>query len=641
MRIKLTGWFCLLYCFMFVHVHASHIVGADVYYTCMGSAGSNANNYRISIILYQDCLTGSPQAIAEDNPAFVAIYDAVTNQLVLMDSINGNSVQIVPPNFSNECINNPPTTCLRKQSFQKIYTLQNNANGYRIVYQRCCRNGSILNIASPDAVGATYTCLIPPYSPSVNCNNSAIFKNYPPQIVCVNNPLVYDHSATDADGDSLSYGFCEAYTGGSQNDAKPFPAPPPYQPVTYIGAFSDQNPMGGNPIVSIDPVTGLITGTPNISGRYVVAVCCYEWRNGVNINTVKREFQFVVTNCSKAVVADMPQYSDEPQTYIVQCRDFTVTFDNLSTGGFSYFWDFGVPALLDDTSDQFSPTYTYPDTGTYAVKLIVNKGSTCEDSIIKLVKVYPTFTGHFTYDGQPCPNSPFMFKDSSYGTVNTVNFWLWNFGDGSTSNIKEPVHTYTQGGTYDVVLVSKNTRGCSDTVTQQVYVEDFDPFAGNDTIIVKGESINFNARGGGQYTWTPATNLSNPNIGDPVGYYPDTGRFTYYVHIVSPSQCVGDDTLSVWVVNQSSIFVPTGFTPNRDGRNDVLKPIGIGYHNINFFRVYNRWGEQVFYTTKFDEGWDGTLHGTPADMGTYFWVLSINNRFGKEELIKGDAQLIR
>lgn len=628
-----------LFCFA-APAFSSHIVGVDFTYRCLGPGANGTFLYEINLDLYQDCLTGSPQAISEDNPAYLAFYNASTNSRYLVDSVYSNSFQIVPPNFSNQCVNNPPSTCLRRERFSKVYALPANANGYRCVYQRCCRNGSILNIFNPGAVGATYFCLIPPAS--VGCNNSAVFKNYPPQIICVNNPLVYDHSATDADGDSLSYEFCQAYEGGSTTDAKPYPPPPPpYVPVSYVGGFSALNPISGSPAIQISPTTGLITGTPNTLGRFVVAVCCNEWRNGVIINTIKREFQFVVTNCSKAVVADIPQYSDEFNTYRVECKSMTVQFDNISTGGDTYFWDFGVPGVQNDTSTQFSPTFTYPDTGTYTVKLIVNKGSTCPDSISKLVKIYPLFHAAFTFNGAPCPKTPFQFTDSSYGSYGKPINWLWTFGDEASAMIQNPVHSYDTGGLFQVVLISKNAKGCTDTAAKQVFVEKFKPFGGNDTIIVKGEIINFYSSGGGQYTWTPSTYLSNPNIGNPVGSYPDTGSFTYIVHISSPSGCVGNDTFTVRVVSQAALFVPTAFSPNGDGLNDVLKPIGIGYRDLRYFKVFNRWGEMVYNTNQFNQGWDGTLRGAKADMGTYFWVLSIIDRFGKEEMIKGDSQLVR
>lgn len=634
-RFRFLVIFCI--CFLAgIQAMATHIVGGEITYKCL-----SGNRYEIRIDLYQDCLTGDPNAIAQDNPAFIRIFTG-NGGAYLTDSIYMSSSISVPPNFSNECVNNPPPTCLKRATFIKTYTLPNNNSGYLVVLQRCCRNGSIVNIQNPGAVGATYTCSIPPASGSdPACNNSAQFNEYPPQIICVNNPLVYDHSATDPDGDSLSYEFCQAFEGGTPQDAKPIPAPPPYFPVFYVGAYNAGAPMGGNPVIQINPVTGMISGTPNVQGRFVVSVCCHEWRNGVIINTVKREFQFVVTNCSKAVVANIPQYSEEFNTYIVKCDGFDVKFDNLSSGGFAYNWDFGVTTSTADTSTQVSPTFTYPDTGTYIVKLVVNRGSTCPDSISRIVKVYPFFSTGYEFEGLQCPNTPIQFTDLSTSTYKPISSWSWSFGDGGTSNQQNPVYTYAQGGDYDVRLISKNIKGCVDTAIQRVEIERFRPFAGNDTVIVKGESIVFRASGGNQYTWTPGTNLSNTTTHNPTGYYPEIGMFGYNVHIKSAFGCEGNDSIYVRVVNQAAIFVPSGFTPNGDGRNDVLKPITVGFRNINYFRVFNRWGQQVFYTTRIGEGWNGTFSGRDADIGTYFWVLSLTNRFGTEETQKGDATLLR
>lgn len=622
----------------FSPARATHIVGGELTYKCLGN-----NQYQISINIYQDCISGDPTAIAQDDPAYISIFDGVNPTRILFDSIRSSSKQLVPPNFKNECVKNPPPTCLNKVTFVKTFTLPENTNGYRVIYQRCCRNGTIVNIINPGAVGATYSCVIPPSRQAI-CNTSAVFKNYPPQIICINNPLVYDHSAFDADGDSLSYEFCEAYIGGSPNDAKPIPdLPAPGDSVQYASFYNSRRPMTGNPPIQINPATGLITGTPNIQGRYVVTVCCHEWRNGEIINTVKREFQFVVTNCSKAVVANIPQYSSDFNTYIVECTSDHVHFVNQSTGGFAYFWDFGVPGATDDTSNSFEPDFVYPDTGIYYVKLVVNRGTTCPDSITRAVKIYPTYKADFTYSGLLCPHTPIQFTDQSVATYKPIVQWNWDFGDSSgTATDQNPTYTYNKGGTYNVTLISKSRRGCTDTAVKQLIVEDFKPYAGGgDTIIVKGESINFNATGGVQYTWTPATYLNNPLIGNPIGYYPDTGRTTYIVHIVSENGCQGNDTLGVWVVGQASIYVPSAFTPNGDGLNDILVPIGIGYRNVNYFRIYNRWGQEVYYGTKFKIGWDGTQGGRPADMGVFYWVLSLTDRFGKEEIYKGDVTLIR
>ncbi len=639
---------CIAVCFGITETKATHLVGGEFLYRYLGEDASGNNRYEITLYIYQDCLTGLPDVIAEDNPAYIGIFSR-TGQTLLLDSIGSNNAIPVPPNFSNNCVNNPPATCLRRTRFVKTYVLPKSTNGYRIIYSRCCRNESITNINRPGEVGATYYCDIPPVS-IASSNNSAVFKNYPPQIICINNPLVYDHSATDIDGDSLSYELCDAYPGGSRANSKPYPSSTLPSPISvfadirnnpsygYRPGYSAQRPMGGSPLIQINPTTGLLTGTPNLIGRYVVSVCCHEWRNGIIINTVRREFQFVVTNCSKAVVADIPQLSNEINTYVVECKDKTVGFINRSIGGFAYAWDFGLPGA---TSTDFQPVFTYPDTGTYLVTLIVNKGSTCPDSISRLVKIYPTHTADFTVEGLLCPKTPIQFNDKSEATYKPITNWEWSFGDGTNASLQNPVHSFDVGGDYPVQLISTTIKGCRDTVTKSVKVEAFVPFAGNDTVIVKGERINFRASGGTEYTWTPGTNLNATNIATPTGFYPDTGTYRYNVHIKTPIGCEGDDSIRVWVVNQSSLFVPSAFSPNGDGLNDFLKLLSVGYAKVNYFRVFNRFGEAVFQTNDILKGWDGNHKGKKADIGTYFWVMSVTDRFGKDEMIKGDVTLIR
>jgi len=625
---------------------ATHIVGGEMTYKYLGDTtspdGSFFHKYQVSLSIYEDCLNGQPGAIAQDNPAWIGVFDGLGN-IVEMDT-GDNSYGIpfsssisVPANFTNACISNIPQTCLLKKTFIKTYFLKPNATGYVVAYQRCCRNAAVVNEVDPGDHGSTYCCSIP----GTIINNSAVFKNYPQQIICRDNPLYYDNSATDADNDSLSYGFCAALDGASEANVKPPPNPPPYDSMIYSSGYSSQEPVSSYPLIQIDPVSGLITGTPNLSGRYLVTVFCKEWRDGLLINTITREFQFVVTPCTKVVVADIPQYSTDFNTYVVDCSNYTVNFVNTSTGGSTYHWDFGVPGVANDTSDQFQPTFVYPDTGTYTVKLVVNPGTTCPDSITRFVKVYPKFKAAFSDSGTQCPGSLISFQDLSSTTIKPIVYWKWYFGDGDSSYLENPTHTYLFGGSYNTILISENIKDCVDTAVEPVLIDNFKPFAGNDTIIVKGESILFNATGGVQYTWTPATNLSDPDIYDPIGYYPDTGTFIYYLYVVSPFGCSGYDTIKVTVVNQAEFFVPTAFTPNGDGRNDMFRPIAVGYRDLNYFRIYNRWGQQVFFGNSIEVGWDGTYENKKAEMGTYFWEISFTDRFGKQGFLKGDVTLIR
>lgn len=619
--------------------HASHMMGGDVTYKCLGG-----NNFEITITLYQDCLYGEPGALSQDNPAYYSIFTAgASPQLIRADSAYAISTEIVDPNFSNACINNYPNTCMRKQVFRFTENLPPSSTGYNIVYERCCRNAAINNIANPGNVGVTYFATIPPFNSGQCPNNSAVFKNMPPQIICANNPFVYDFSAVDSDSDSLTYQLCGARPGGSTNDAKPFGngmTPPGNIFVPYIPPYSPLMPMSGTPPLQINPTTGLMTGVPNAIGRFVVTVCVNEWRNGDIINTISRDVQFVVTNCSKAVVANIPELPDEPNTYKVECKGFTVKFANQSTGGFSYYWEFGVPGA---TSTEFEPTFTYPDTGTYLVKLVVNKGSTCPDSITRLVKIYPEYHADFTWSGKLCPQEPIQFIDQSTATYPPIVSWNWNFGDGTTSTEQNPVHIFgLPGGEKQITLISKSRRGCTDTVTKSFPMPFFDPFAGNDTIIVLSYGYNLNGTGSQFYHWSPPDYLSDPNIPSPKVNFPDTGYYTYVLTGTNEEGCSATDTINILVVKEGQVFVPNAFSPNGDGLNDVLTPRIVGFVRINYFHVFNRYGQQVFTSTSQNApAWDGKYNGKLGDLGTYYWVIDVTTIDGSRVIKKGDVILLR
>ena len=622
---------------------ASHIVGGDLTYICLGN-----NQYRFTLSIYRDCRPpniggGNPQALLSDNPAFISIFSG-TGSFFRFDSVFATSSNgiLVPLEFNNNCVKDVPPKCLNKIEFRFTRTLPASSTGYNIVFQRCCRNEATLNIRSGGATGASIFCTIPPSN--VTCNNSAVFKNAPPQIICLNNPFVFDNSATDPDGDSLSYEFCAAVRGANQNNPKPINTtnPPPYPSVSYQAPYTPTSPISANPALTINPTTGIITGTPNLQGIFAITVCCKEWRNGVLINTIRRDFQIDITNCSKAVVANIPVLSQEANTYIINCMDSTVFFQNQSSGGFSYQWDFGVTGITTDVSTLQNPTYTYPDTGTYIVKLVVNPGSTCPDSIERIVKIYPSFNADFSFAGLFCPNSPINFSDLSSSSNYPVNFWQWSFDDGTTSSIQNVAHSFPNiGKEFNIQLVSGNSIGCRDTTTQRINIPLVNLDAGNDTVILKDEFIQYNAQGAQTYTWTPPDFLDNPNIGTPRGIYANTGIYQYIITGTTFDGCPASDTLNVTVSDRPYVIIPNAFSPNGDGNNDLLRLLSSGFKKLNYYRIFNRWGQKVFETYDYYDGWNGKLNGVDQPISTYFWVVGAVDLSDKDQIFRGDVTLIR
>jgi gliding motility-associated-like protein len=143
---------------------------------------------------------------------------------------------------------------------------------------------------------------------------------------------------------------------------------------------------------------------------------------------------------------------------------------------------------------------------------------------------------------------------------------------------------------------------------------------------------------GKSYLWSPAAGLNSANVQNPWFNY--NKNMEYQVTLQTDSGCVVTDTVFVKAVD-ANVFVPSAFTPNRDGLNDKFMPVCYSIKQINYFTVYNRWGEMVFTTNAMGKGWDGTSKGSPAESGTYVWMLEAVGLEGQVFRQKGTVVLIR
>ena len=117
---------------------------------------------------------------------------------------------------------------------------------------------------------------------------------------------------------------------------------------------------------------------------------------------------------------------------------------------------------------------------------------------------------------------------------------------------------------------------------------------------------------------------------------------TYKVKVGTSEGCYAYDDIKVTVFKtQPDIFVPTAFTPNNDGLNDVLRPKAVGMKQFNYFKVFDRWGVMVFNTTQEGQGWNGTYSGAAQPSGTYVFVAQGVDYVGKLITKKGTVVLIR
>ena len=168
-------------------------------------------------------------------------------------------------------------------------------------------------------------------------------------------------------------------------------------------------------------------------------------------------------------------------------------------------------------------------------------------------------------------------------------------------------------------------------------------FAGYDTVAAMGQPVQLYAYEVGnsgviRYTWEPSTGLNNATIGNPVAtLYNDV---VYYVTGYTSENCKGSAVVKVKVYKGPDIYVPTAFTPNGDGLNDLLKAIPVGMKINQYFKIYNRWGQQVFATSDFHRGWNGRLKNGTVTTGAYVWVAQGIDYLGRTVFKRGSVLVL-
>lgn len=437
---------------------AAHLVGGEMSYECIGN-----NNYRLRMVIYRDCASGGANF---DQPAIITVYDG-NNQLIDNRRVFYLGRSQLPITAPNACTSLPPFICTEKAVYVDTINLPPHPAGYVLSYQRCCRNAGITNIPNPGSWGNTYTIEIP--ANDSGCNSSPSFTNPPPVALCLGFPINLDFSANETDGDSLVYELCDLYNGGGNSmrsgplSPRPDTAlPPPYARVPFRNNFSPTYPLPSAPALSLDRQTGLLTGIPNQAGQYVFAVCVTEYRNGQKLSTLRRDFQFNVTNNCQGVAAVILGQDVDTSS---RCSGRTVNFKEQCVNANSFFWDFGDPNATNDTSRLANPTYTYGDTGTYTVMLIAGPNSACADTTYSQFEVYNAVDVSFSLDKESCfdLHSLNLAVTGTYSDSATVRWQFGgntNFGFTSTATQLNNLR-YQQPGIYPIQLTVTDF-GCTD-----------------------------------------------------------------------------------------------------------------------------------------------------------------------------------
>lgn len=382
--------------------------------------------------------------------------------------------------------------------------------------------------------------------------------------------------------------------------------------------------------------------TPGFTGTYTIKLTYSSYGNPACISTHDSTITF-----NHPIDAGIT--SDKDTICLGDSIKFTA--HTISTYGPAYLWSFGNGV----TSTLANPVYTYPIPGNYIAGLVVTDTIGCNRTANENIQVVSIAVRAGVHDTSVCLRDSMILR--SYVTVkpdSTIPFtyaWTQSPGDFNYLGYDHTAnpHFKSVGNFIYTVTVTTNYMTVPDLLncwaqdTERIH--SFPPVTlvnlTADQTIFLGSSVQLNADGADRYYWTPANGtLDNANVNNPIAT-PTDSMTTYTVWGMNLYGCLDSAYINIRVDMDVNEALPSAFTPNGDGLNDVFRLTKLKYQKLVEFAVYNRWGQKVFYTNNSEIGWDGTFNGTPQDMGTYHYQVIVAHPDGTNKIYKGDVTLIR
>lgn len=348
-----------------------------------------------------------------------------------------------------------------------------------------------------------------------------------------------------------------------------------------------------------------------------------------------------VNDCTSGPTASFSISDNNP------CAGDCISFVDNSTGSnvSGWGWDFGGGGTPNNSTDQNPTNICFDTPGTYTITLGVTDDNG-NDTFTQTITVddcsspgdFPN--ANFTYEGDLCEGNCLDFEDLSTGEPTS---WSWNFDGGSpnTSSAQNPSNIcFDSAGVYNVNLTVENENG-QNTFT---FPLNFTPAptieAFGDTLIEVGGVAELEAvpTGFGSVIWTPSEDLDCDDCLEVEATPLISTVFT--VTVTDANGCQGSDQVNVLVNFEEIIGVPSAFSPNNDGLNDILYVKGVGITTMDF-RVYNRYGQQIFRSTDQAEGWDGTFEGERLNQGVFAYTLTYTLVNGQSGELSGNITLVK
>lgn len=303
----------------------------------------------------------------------------------------------------------------------------------------------------------------------------------------------------------------------------------------------------------------------------------------------------------------------------------------------TYNWSFGD----GNNSTAANPNHVYGAIGTYNVTLVATSAYGCVNQVSKLVSdFYDKPVASFSVSPQEiCQGADNVFTDASSAPNSTIQSWNWNFADGSSSANTNPVKNFSQPGTYNVSLTVTNQVGCvSDafvlpvTVHLQPVIE-----AGNSLVLPEGTQVQLKATANSTgliFNWSPPFGLSDPTILNPT--LTALTDQVYTLTAIGDFGCTATDQITVKILKP--VKVPNVFTPNGDNIHDQWMIPNLADYPGATVEVFNRYGQQVYYSAGYGTAWDGKYKGKDLPAGTYYYIIQLQNGF---KPLTGSVTIIR
>ncbi len=338
------------------------------------------------------------------------------------------------------------------------------------------------------------------------------------------------------------------------------------------------------------------------------------------------------------VVLDRLQIIQTPNTSICLGQSIDISIQSIG----------GIPSnhiLTWDNSQGtgFNKTLTTLTTTTYSLTLSDNCSDQGQSSFTVVVNPLPQ-TEFSLAENPSCTGIDIVFTNETKATASDQ--YTWNFGNGVTSNLRDPIYAYNQPGTYTIKLVSVNEFGCTDSIIKLNELQivehptaDFTytpllPDFLNMTIDFVNQSTQSTT-----YRWDFGNGSISPQ-NNPSHTYQDSGR--YLVTLTAENGLGCSDDISKWLVIKDAfvLYIPNAVSPNKDEINEEFNIVVRGMETFNI-QVFNGWGEVVYSANETNKGWDASANGKTALIGTYFYLFTGFDLNGIEVIRSGPIYVIR